>query len=94
MSNADQYLERSLDVLKGLKEAKGLMKEDLKDIQIEVSRDDSPIITKAIDEVFGIMEDGDPRKGFITFDMYMECQRIIMAAGEAKAESELQKGFG
>lgn len=93
MNKLDEQILDAKGILRQLKEIKGFMKDDLEKIQIQVDKNDSPITNRAIEKVFGEMEADDPRKGFITFDMYMQCQRIIIAAGQAKADSELSKGY-
>lgn len=93
MSNLDNQIAEAKSILKQLKEIKGHMREDLNKIKVQVDSSDGPITARAIEKVFGEMDNNDPRKGFITFDMYMQCQRIIVAAGQAKAESELRKGY-
>lgn len=93
MSSLDEQVADAKSILKQLKEIKANMKDDLDKIKVRVDPSDGPITASAIDKVFGEMDEDDPRKGFITFDMYMQCQRIVIAAGQAKAESELQKGY-
>ena len=93
MSDLSDYVSQSKDAIRALKEVKRSMGDDLSEIRVVVNSEDSPSVANAIDEVFGEMESDDPRKGYITFDMYMQCMRIINAAGQAKASSILDKDF-
>ena len=87
------HKKRSLDALHGLNEVKELVGEQVHDVRVEVDPNDSPAIQRSITQVFGEMEDSDPRKGYITFDMYLDCLRIIRMAGQAEAGVVLEKEF-
>lgn len=93
MSELDEYIGQSKDAIRALKDIKGSLNTDLENIQIIVDEQKSPTVAGAVTEVFGEMESDDPRKGFITFEMYMQCIRIINAAGQAKADSTLEGDF-
>ncbi|RLA65127.1 MAG: hypothetical protein DRQ78_05530 [Epsilonproteobacteria bacterium] len=93
MSDLNSYKERSIDAIEELENIKGLLHEDVSNVQVKLDEDANPQIARAITEVFGEMKENDPRKGYITFDMYMQCLRIIRAAGQAKASSILEREF-
>ena len=93
MSDIGKYKKESIDAIKSLKRVKGLLHEDVSNVMVKLDEDANPQIGRSITQVFGEMEENDPRKGYITFDMYMECLRIIRLAGQAKASVVLEREF-
>jgi len=93
MSNLELRKAESKEAISSLRSIKSSLIGDLQDIKVKYNEDDNPQISRSIEQVFGKMTEDDPRKGYITFDMYMESLKIIKAAGKAKASSILEKGF-
>jgi len=93
MSDIGKYKDESIDAIKSLKKIKGSLYEDVSKVMVQLDEDANPQIVRSITEIFGEMKEGDPRKGYITFDMYMQCIRIIRLAGQAKASVVLEREF-
>ncbi|RLA65295.1 MAG: hypothetical protein DRQ78_05390 [Epsilonproteobacteria bacterium] len=93
MTNLETRKQESLDAIKALRRIKATLTDDLSEVRVALDEDANPSIKRAIDQIFGEMKENDPRKGYITFDMYMECLRILKAAGQAKASSILEREF-
>ena len=93
MSKLEDYKKESREALESLSRIKSEISEDVEDIRVSIDLDNNPQIARSITQVFGEMEENDPRKGFITFEMYMDCLRIIKMAGKAKASAVLEREF-
>ncbi|RLA66538.1 MAG: hypothetical protein DRQ78_04105 [Epsilonproteobacteria bacterium] len=93
MSKIEERKKQSVDAIRELRKIKSTLSEELADVRVILDEKDNPSIAKAITQVFGEMSNDDPRKGYITFDMYMTCLRILRAAGGAKASSILEREF-
>jgi len=93
MNDFELKKEESRKAISDLRDIKSSLIGDLEDIKVRYNEDDNPQIVRSIKQIFGEMKENDLRKGYITFDMYIESLRIIKAAGKAKAGSILDKGF-
>lgn len=93
MSDILDYVDESIRAIENLKKVKADLYNDVSEVKVSYNKDDSPAIQTSVDQVFGEIDNSDPRKGHITFDMYMQCLRIIKAAGSAKAQAVLAKGL-
>lgn len=87
----NRKIDKGFETLKKLKSTKALLYENLSGMKVEVDVDGSPGIQSAIAELFPEIDDQHEDHGFITFDMYMRASRVIVAAGQARAESEIGK---
>ena len=93
MSQLSSQIERARKVVQDLRAAKSQMQGKVDKLKVNIVVDESQIVLRSIEKVFGVIPKDDPRHNVITFEMYLHCQRIISAAGQAKAGSEIDKGF-
>ena len=80
---------RAEDIIKGLRGIQESLEPDLVGIKVTVDKDINAELYSSIRFVFGDRS-GHPDDGFITFNMYRECLRLIRAGGKQKA-SEIIK---
>jgi hypothetical protein len=87
----NDYIEEAQSGILDLRKIKAGLHDQLSDVKVKVDLSTNDSISSAINEIFGERSDDDPDKGYITFDMYMQCLNIIRLAGQAKAETILER---
>lgn len=87
----NENIAKGFELLQGLKEVKGLLMENSSEMRVEVNMEESPNLVNSLGEMFPEMDKAHPDYGFITLEMFIKANRIIAAAGEARADSELSK---
>ena len=72
------------DVLKELKAIQSQLYAGLKDIRIAINADKNPEVIEAITAIYG--EDFFTGQPTVSFDMYIQCMKIIKQAGKDKGD--------
>jgi hypothetical protein len=85
----EDYLSDFSEGIEDLKDIKKTLYDNLSGVKVRVNNKDSDL-SSSIDHVFGDRSN-DPNKDFITFDMFMECLKIVRAGSKAKASEIINK---
>lgn len=89
MSNIEELSKQADEIIKGLEQYKQDLYVDLKDIYIKVDSEFDHTIRKSLTVIFG-EDSGVLKDGVITFDMYLQCLKIIRNAGVAKGIKQVK----
>jgi hypothetical protein len=84
MDGTEEYKDRAVNIIKGLRGIQESLEPHLEGIKVKVDKERSPDLQSSIEAVFGDRS-GHPDDGFITFEMYRECLKIARAGGKEKA---------
>ena len=86
-----EYLDLAKIKMDELDTIRSTLYGDLASVKVRLDKVKNADVYNAVVAIFGQRASDDPNKDYITFDMFMDCVRIIKAAGRSKGKETLNR---